>query len=153
MLPNDASELRLHKRMLPVFFLGVGVAAWFPGRGVRDYAGAGGGRARLQHRCNRALRRRRDSRSGSAEFRDFFAAQASRSDSGAFFQFTFVDDVDRAFGPITAISAVGHANIGVGTDVLRGHDAIGAAVGLARDDGDLGHGGFGVGEEQAWRRA
>jgi len=33
-------------------------------------------------------------------------------------------------------------------EVLGGHDVVGAAVGLARDDGDLGHSGLGVRVQQ-----
>ena len=32
--------------------------------------------------------------------------------------------------------------------MLGGHDVIGPAVGLAGDDGDLGHGGLGIGKQQ-----
>lgn len=38
--------------------------------------------------------------------------------------------------------------VGVTAQVLRAHHVIGAAISLARDDGDLGHGGLGIGIEQ-----
>ena len=49
---------------------------------------------------------------------------------------------------MTAISAVGIGEVGVAADVLGGHDAVRAAIGLARDHGQLGHGGFAERVEQ-----
>jgi ABC-type Fe3+-hydroxamate transport system substrate-binding protein len=63
-----------------------------------------------------------------------------------------VDDVDRALGPITAISAVGQAKVEVGAEVLGVHDVVGAAVGLAGDHGELRHGRLGSRRRAAWRR-
>ena len=51
-------------------------------------------------------------------------------------------------GPITAISAVGIREVDVGADVLGRHDVVGAAVRLARDHGQLGHGRLGERVEQ-----
>ena len=59
-----------------------------------------------------------------------------------------VDDVDRALRAHHGDLGGGPGEVDVGADVLRAHDAVRAAVGLARDDGDLGHGGFGEGVEQ-----
>ena len=50
--------------------------------------------------------------------------------------------------PITAISAVGHAIVHVAAHVLAAHDVVGAAVRLARDDGDLRDGRLAVGIQQ-----
>ena len=51
-------------------------------------------------------------------------------------------------GPITAISAVGQAKLASVRMCFAGHDAIGAAVGFAGDDGDFRDGGFGKGEQE-----
>ena len=63
-------------------------------------------------------------------------------------QFAFVDDVDRAFGTHDGDLGGRPGVVHVGADVLGGHDAIGAAVGFAGDDGDFGHRGFGERVEQ-----
>ena len=56
---------------------------------------------------------------------------------------------------LTAPSGPHHGDLGgrprdveVRADVLRAHDVVGAAVGLARDDGELGHGRLAVGIEE-----
>jgi len=81
-------------------------------------------RARLRRRCSRARRLRRGWRSGR-EIRRFFRGAVLRFGLRDFFQLTFVDDVDGAFGPMTAISAVATRNWRR-ADVLGSHDAIGA---------------------------
>src|ERR1700737_3971122 len=82
-----------------------------------------------------------------AEFSDFFATHGFAFGLGDFFQFTFIDNVDGAFGAHYGNFGGGPGEIGVGADVLGGHDAIGATVGLAGDDGDFRHSGFSESEE------
>ena len=50
--------------------------------------------------------------------------------------------------PITAISSRGPGVVDVAAQVLGRHHVIGAAIGLARDDRDLGHRRFGISEQQ-----
>src|SRR5262249_58497232 len=59
-----------------------------------------------------------------------------------------VNNVDRAFRSHHRDFSSGPGVIRVGADMLAGHDAVGAAVGLARDDRDFRDGGFGAGIEQ-----
>ena len=63
-------------------------------------------------------------------------------------EFAFVDDIHRALRTHHRDFRGGPGEIGVGANVLAGHDAIGAAVGFARDHRDFRHGGFGESEEQ-----
>src|SRR5260221_347296 len=51
-----------------------------------------------------------------------------------------VEDADRAFRPHHGDLGGRPGEVEVRADVLRSHDAVGAAVGLAGDDGDLGDG-------------
>src|SRR6266478_8214118 len=135
------------QRDVAVFFLGVGVALGFQGAEGGDDAGAGGGG--LDHGVDVAtLGGYEGIGEALAKLADFFAANRFAFGFRNLFQFTLVDDVDRAFGAHHGDFRGGPGEIGVGADVLGGHDAIGAAVGFAGDDGDLGDGGFGVGEEQ-----
>ena len=59
-----------------------------------------------------------------------------------------VDDVDRALGAHHRDLGRRPREVEVGEHVLGGHDVVGAAVGLARDDRDLRHGRLGVGVQQ-----
>src|SRR5882762_5816294 len=137
----------LSQRDVAVFFLGVGVALGFQGAEGGDEADARGGG--LDYGVDVAAHGSYEGVSKAvAEFGDFFAAQGFAFRFRNFFQLTFVDDVDRTFGAHHGDFRGGPGEIGVGADVLGGHDAIGAAVGFAGDDGDFGDGGFGVGEEQ-----
>ena len=63
-------------------------------------------------------------------------------------ELAFVDDVDRTLGPHDGDLGGGPCEIEVGAQVLRAHHAVGAAVGFARDDRELRHGGLGEGVEQ-----
>ena len=63
-------------------------------------------------------------------------------------QLAAVEDVHRAFRAHDRDLRRGIGEVQVGADVLAGHDAVRAAVGLARDHRDLGHGGLGEGVEQ-----
>src|SRR6266849_20257 len=135
------------QRDVAVFFLGVGVALGFQGAEGGDDFGAGGGG--LDYGVDvAALGGYEGIGEAIAEFGDFFAAHGFAFGLRNFFQFTLVDDVDGAFGAHHGDFRGGPGEIGVGADVLGGHDAIGTAVGFAGDDGDFGDGGFGVGEEQ-----
>src|SRR6266481_9961667 len=135
------------QRDVAVFFLGVGVALGFQGAEGGDDAGAGGGG--LDYGVDvAALGSYEGVSKAVAEFCDFFAAQRFALGLRNFFQLAFVDDVDRAFGAHHGDFRGGPGEIGVGADVLGGHDAIGAAVGFAGDDSDFRYGGFREGEEQ-----
>src|SRR5262249_15843460 len=59
-----------------------------------------------------------------------------------------VEDVDGAGGAHDGDLGGGPGEVEVTAEVLGAHDVVGAAVGLAGDDGDLGHGGLGVGVQQ-----
>ncbi len=130
-----------------MFFLGVGVALVFEGaeRGDDFLAGGGG----LDDGVDVALVGG-DERIGEAfaEFGDFFLAQGFALGFWNFFKLTFVNDVDGAFRSHDCNFRGGPGEVGVGADVLAGHDAIGAAVGFAGDDGDFRDGGLGKGEEE-----
>src|SRR5262249_38717464 len=70
---------------------------------------------------------------------------------GRFFRlvgFLLVQDVDGTLGAHDGQLGTGPRHVVVGADVLGAHDVVRAAVGLARDHGDLGHGGFAVRVEQ-----
>ncbi len=58
------------------------------------------------------------------------------------------DDFHRALGAHHRDLGVGPGEVDVAAQVLGGHHVVGAAVGLAGDHGDLGHGALGVGVEQ-----
>ena len=73
---------------------------------------------------------------------------ARRDGVGALRQLAAVEDVDRAFRAHDGDLGRRPGVVEVGPDVLGGHDAVGAAVGLARDDGDLRDGRLGEGEEE-----
>src|SRR6266478_85398 len=135
------------QRDVAVFFLGVGVALGFQGAECGDDAGAGGGG--LDDGVDvAALGGYEGIGKAVTEFGDFFAANRFAFGLRNFFQLTFVDDIDRAFGAHHGDFRCGPGEIGVGANVLGGHDAIGAAVSFAGDDRDFGDGGFGVGEKQ-----
>src|SRR6266436_6379090 len=135
------------QRDVAVFFLGVGVALGFQGAEGGDEADARGGG--LDYGVDvAALGSYEGVSKAVAEFSDFFAAQGFAFGFRNFFQLAFVDDVDGAFRAHDGDFRGGPGEIGVGADVLGGHDAIGAAVGFAGDDRDFGDSGFGVGEEQ-----
>ena len=68
--------------------------------------------------------------------------------SAALLDLALVDDVDRALGAHHGDLGRGPGEVHVGADVLARHHAVGAAVGLARDHGDLRHGGLGERVEQ-----
>src|ERR1700733_12131752 len=59
-----------------------------------------------------------------------------------------VEDADGAGGAHDGDLGGGPGEVDVAAEVLGAHDVVGAAVGLAGDDGDLGHGGLGVGVQQ-----
>src|SRR6267154_1295015 len=75
------------------------------------------------------------------EFGDFFPAQFFAIGFGSSIEFAFVDDVDGAFRAHYSYFRHGPGKVCVGANVFRSHDAIRAAVGLARDDGDFRHSG------------
>ena len=87
---------------------------------------------------------------GIVEFLAVIFRQAFAFGGGIFsgFDLFLEQDVGRAFraqhGDLGARPGVGD----VGAEILAGHNHVRAAIGFARDDGDLGHGGFGVGVEQ-----
>ena len=58
------------------------------------------------------------------------------------------DDLDRALGAHHRDLGVRPGEVDVAAQVLGAHHVVGAAVGLARDHGDLGHRALGVGVEQ-----
>src|SRR6266849_9751761 len=58
------------------------------------------------------------------------------------------DDVDRALGTHHGDLGARVCVVEIAANVFRGHDVVGAAVGLARDHGDFRHGRLAVGEEQ-----
>jgi hypothetical protein len=58
------------------------------------------------------------------------------------------DDLDRALRAHDGDFSRRPGEIDVAAQVLGRHHVVGTAVGLAGDDGDLGHGAFGVGVEQ-----
>src|SRR6266436_7195493 len=135
------------QRDVSVLFFGVGVALGFQGAEGGDDSGAGGGG--LDYGVDvAALGGDEGVGEAVAELVDFFAAQGFALGFRNFFQFTFVDDVDGAFGAHHSDFRGGPGEISVGANVLGGHDAIGAAVSFAGDDGDFWHRGFGEGEEQ-----
>src|SRR5205807_6406289 len=59
-----------------------------------------------------------------------------------------VENPDRAFRSHDGNLGSGPSEVNVRAYVLRGHDAVCAAVGFARDDCDLGDSGFGEGVEE-----
>ena len=63
-------------------------------------------------------------------------------------QFSLVEDVDGALGTHDGDLRRREGEVDVGADVLAGHDAVRAAVGLAGDDGDLRNRRLGEGVEQ-----
>jgi hypothetical protein len=66
----------------------------------------------------------------------------------AFADLLAVEDVDRALRAHDGDLAGRPGEVDVGAQVLGTHDVVGAAVGLAGDDGDLGDGGLGVGVDE-----
>ncbi len=58
------------------------------------------------------------------------------------------DDLHGALGAHHRDLRVGPGQVHVAAQVLGGHHVVGAAVGLARDHGDLGHGGLGIRVQQ-----
>jgi hypothetical protein len=63
-------------------------------------------------------------------------------------QFGAVEDLHRALRPHDGDLGGRPGIVHVAADVLRRHDVIGPAIGLAGDQRDLGHGGLGIGEQQ-----
>src|ERR1700722_5905891 len=63
-------------------------------------------------------------------------------------EFAAVEDVDGARCAHDGDLGGGPGEVDVRAEVLGAHDVVGAAVGFAGDDGDLGHGGLGVGVQQ-----
>ena len=59
-----------------------------------------------------------------------------------------IDDLDRALGAHHRDLGRRPGIVDVAADMLRGHNVIGAAIGLAGDDGDLRHRRLGEGEQQ-----
>src|SRR6202012_5015631 len=59
-----------------------------------------------------------------------------------------VQDVDGSLGAHDGDLAGGPGEVDVAAEVLGAHDVVGAAVGFAGDDGDLGDGGLGVGVQE-----
>ena len=78
-----------------------------------------------------------------AELGDFFSAQALAVGFGGAVEFALVDDVDGALGAHDGNFGGGPGEVRVGANVFAGHDAVGAAVGFARDHRQLRDGGFG----------
>src|SRR6266478_8506723 len=135
------------QRDVAVFFLGVGIALGFQGAEGGDDAGTGGGG--LDDRVDvAALGGYEGIGEAVTEFGDFFAAHRFAFGFRNFLQFTFINNVDCTLGSHDGDFRGGPGEIGVGANVFGGHDAIGAAIGFARDDGDLRDRGFGEGEEQ-----
>ena len=60
---------------------------------------------------------------------------------------TAEDDFDRPLGAHYSDLSARPGKIDIATKVLGCHHVIGAAIGLAGDHGDLGHGGLGIGEQ------
>src|SRR5204862_5663422 len=83
-----------------------------------------------------------------AEFGNFCLAKLFALGIGSLCQFAFVDNVHRTFRAHDGDLRGGPGEIGIGSNMLRGHDAVRAAIGLAGDDGDFRDGGFGEGEKQ-----
>src|SRR5260370_32756117 len=81
-----------------------------------------------------------------AKFGDFLLAKFFALGFGGFCQFAFVDNVYGPFGAHDGNFRGGPGEVSVSADVFTGHDAIRAAVRLARDYGDLRNGGFGESE-------
>src|SRR6202035_1887668 len=75
----------------------------------------------------------------------FFAAGVGVGGGG---EFAAVQDVDGAGGARDGDLGGGPGGVALAAEVLGAHDVVGAAVGLAGDDGDLGDGGLGVGVQQ-----
>ena len=67
---------------------------------------------------------------------------------GRGFDRLLVDDVDRATGAHHGDFGVREGKVHVRADVLAAHHVVRAAVGFARDDGELRHGGFAEGVQQ-----
>src|SRR5262245_53056518 len=59
-----------------------------------------------------------------------------------------MNDVDCALRPHHGYLGGRVCEVNVSADVLARHDAIGAAIGFSRDDGQLRHGGFGKRKQQ-----
>ena len=140
------------QRDIAVFFLGVRVALGFErAQGGDEF------RARLRRLDDgvdvAALGGDVGIGEALAELGDFFAAQALAIGFGRALEFALVDDVDRAFGAHHGDFGRGPGEIRVGADVFAGHDAVGAAIGLARDHGQLRDGGFGKRDRATSRRA
>src|SRR5260370_37680386 len=115
------------QRDVAVFFLGVGVALGFQGAEGGDDSGAGGGG--LDDGVDvAALGGYKGIGEAVAEFGDFFAAHGFAFRLRNFFEFTLVYDVDGAFGAHDGNFRGGPCEIGVGADVLGGHNAIGSAL-------------------------
>src|SRR5882762_802401 len=83
-----------------------------------------------------------------AEFGNFFLAEFFALGFGSFVKLALVHDIDGALRAHDGDLGGGPGEVGVGSNVLRSHDAICATVSFAGDDGDLRDGGFGKSEEQ-----
>ena len=73
---------------------------------------------------------------------------ARRPRLGGFLELVAVEDVDRALGAHHRDLGGRPGDVDVGAEVLGAHHVVGAAVGLAGDDGDQRDGGLGVGVDQ-----
>src|SRR5580704_10845177 len=83
-----------------------------------------------------------------AKFGDFFLAKTIPIGLGDFVQFALVDDVHGALRTHYSNFGGGPCEVGVGADVLAGHDAIRAAVRFAGYDRDFRDGGFREGKKK-----
>src|ERR1022692_4036439 len=89
-----------------------------------------------------------DERVGEALAKLFGLLRAHGFAVGGRRELAAIDDVHRALRSHDGDFGAGPRQVDVRANVLGSHHAISAAVRLARDDGDLRHGGLGVGVEQ-----
>src|SRR5258707_7916028 len=83
---------------------------------------------------------------GVLVFLGFLLAEGGGVGGGG--EFAAVEDADGAGGAHDGDLGGGPGEVDVAAEVLGAPDVVGAAVGFAGDDGDLGDGGLGVGVEQ-----
>src|SRR6202030_154471 len=80
--------------------------------------------------------------------RDLLLAQRLAFRLWRVFDLALVNNVYGAFRTHNGDFRRGPREVGIGADVLAGHDAVCPAIRLARDYRQLGHRGLGKGEEQ-----
>src|SRR5271168_69735 len=123
---------------ISMFFPGIAIALVFKGPERTDDP-----RARLRRLYHRihitALGSHEWVGKSLPELRDFLLAELFTLRGGCSVQLAFVDDVYRPFRAHHGNFRGRPRKVRVGADVLAGHDAIRASVGLARDHRDLRH--------------